>query len=408
MRILFVSQLFDPEYSIKGLELMKYWVSLGHEVEVLTTFPNYPKGKVFDGYKLKFKSIEEIDGVKITRLWSHISHSKSKLSRAFSYLSFTFMALYAALFSKKPDVVYTYHPQSTTGIIGILMHKLRGVPFITDVQDLWPDSLYATGMKQEGMLVKLIEKWCKLTYSWASQIVVLSEGFKNVLIERGVAPEKINIVYNWCPEEVKIDKVLANNKTLDNLNNKDKPAEFVYAGNMGAAQSLQAIIDAVSNFDNCQIILKLIGGGVEKDNLKNYLSYKKIKNVIISDYIPATEIVDALNKADVLVVHLRDEPLFKITIPSKTQFSLAMGKPLLMAVGGEANGLVAEGKAGIVAKPGNVESITLAIGELLAHRARWDVLGANARALYLDKLSAEVNYKKLNQVLSKAVSRDGS
>lgn len=408
MRILFVSQLFDPEYSIKGLELMKYWVSLGYEVEVLTTFPNYPQGKVFDGYKLKFKSIEVIEGVKVTRLWSHISHSKSKLSRAFSYLSFTFMALYAALFSKKPDVVYTYHPQSTTGIIGILMHKLRGVPFITDVQDLWPDSLYATGVKQKGMLVKLIDKWCKLTYSCASQVVVLSEGFKNVLIERGVVPEKINVVYNWCPEEAKIGKVLAKNKGINNLYSKDKPAVFVYAGNMGSAQSLKTIIDAVSNFDNSQIILKLVGGGVEKDNLKNYISYKKIKNVIISDYIPAAGIVDALNKADVLVVHLKDEPLFKITIPSKTQFSLAMGKPLLMAVGGEANGLVAEGRAGIVAEPENVESITLAIDELLQHRDKWDVLGVNARILYLDKLSAEVNYTKLNQVLSKAVSQNGS
>lgn len=408
MRILFVSQLFDPEYSIKGLELMKYWVSLGHEVEVLTTFPNYPTGKVFNGYKLSFCSTEEIDGVKVTRLWSHISHSKSELSRAASYISFTLMALYKAIFSKKPDLIYTYHPQSTTGGIGILMHKLRGVPFITDVQDLWPDSLFATGMKQKGMLIKLIDKWCKLTYSCASQVVVLSEGFKNVLIERGVAPEKINVVYNWCPEEVKIDKVLAENKFLDILYSKDKPAEFVYAGNMGAAQSLKTIIDAVSNFDNDQIILKLVGGGVEKDNLKNYISYKKIKNVIIGDYIAPTEIVDALNKADVLVIHLRDEPLFKITIPSKTQFSLAMGKPVLMAVGGEANELVAEGNAGTVAKPGNVESITSAIGELLAHRAKWNVLGANARTLYLDRLSAKVNYTKLNQVLSKAVSQNGS
>src|SRR5690606_28314923 len=108
MRILFISQLFDPEYSIKGLGLMKHWVEQGHEVEVITTFPNYPTGRVFPGYKRKLKQVEVIDGVKVVRLWSHISHSKSKLSRAATYLSYTIAALFYAFFSKKPDVVYAY------------------------------------------------------------------------------------------------------------------------------------------------------------------------------------------------------------------------------------------------------------------------------------------------------------
>ncbi|MDP5131711.1 MAG: hypothetical protein NWQ54_12550, partial [Paraglaciecola sp.] len=173
MRILFISQLFDPEYSIKGLALMQRLVAEGHQVEVLTTYPNYPTGSVFDGYKVKFKQTEEIDGVKIVRLWSHISHSKSKISRAWSYLSFTLMALFAALFSQKPDVVYTYHPQSTTGLIGLLMKLFRGVPFITDVQDLWPDALIATGMHKDSLVIKLISRWCSLVYKHAAQVVVL-------------------------------------------------------------------------------------------------------------------------------------------------------------------------------------------------------------------------------------------
>ncbi|HAW94452.1 MULTISPECIES: glycosyltransferase family 4 protein [unclassified Arsukibacterium] len=402
MRILFISQLFDPEYSIKGLALMKHWVAQGHEVEVLTTFPNYPTGKVFDGYKVKLRSTEMIDGVKVTRLWSHISHSKSKLSRAASYLSYTFMALAAVLFQKKPDLVYTYHPQSTTGVIGILMRALRGVPFVTDVQDLWPDALAATGMNQDGLLLRLVDRWCRLVYRKASQIVVLSEGFRQALVARGVAAEKLNLVYNWCPEELRISEVLAEPGNV--IPDVYGPANFLYAGNMGAAQSLKSVIDAVANFDKRHVVLTLIGGGVEKEELQQYIARRAIDNVIIGDYVPAAKIIGVLKQADILVVHLREDPLFRITIPSKTQSSLAMGKPLLMAVGGEANQLISEAKAGEIAEPQNVASITDAIETLLAQRARWPEMGANARRFYLKQLSASTNYAKLDDVINKAVN----
>ncbi|SUI48729.1 glycosyltransferase family 4 protein [Shewanella baltica] len=403
MRILFISQLFDPEYSIKGLELMKHWVNQGHEVEVLTTFPNYPTGRVFDGYSVKFKSTELSGGVKITRLWSHISHSKSKLSRATSYLSFTFMALFAALLGKKADLVYTYHPQSTTGLIGIAMRVIRGTPYITDVQDLWPDALIATGMNKKSFIVKLIGKWCDVIYRSASQVIVLSQGYKAALIDRGVRPDKVTVVYNWCPEEKLIDKVLVQQCQINHLTTK--PAHILYAGNMGAAQSLKTLIDAVSTFNRDDVQLTLIGGGVEKHDLQKYILELNIANVDIKDYVPPNKIFAVLSEADVLVVHLRDAPLFKITIPSKTQSSLAMGKPILMAVGGETNALLESANAGVTAEPGDVNSIILAIKKLLLKREQWGDMGNNARDFYLKNMSMSINYAKLDSVLNMAVEK---
>jgi glycosyltransferase involved in cell wall biosynthesis len=397
MRILFVSQLFDPEYSIKGLGLMKHWVEQGHEVEVVTTFPNYPTGRVFPGYKRKLKQVEDINGVKVVRLWSHISHSKSKFSRAATYLSYTIAALCYALFSKKPDVVYAYHPQATTGLIGILLKKLKGVPFVTDVQDLWPDALVATGLNKTGLLIRLIDRWCRVVYSQASIVVVLSQGFKQALVDRGVPDSKIRVVYNWSPEEQRISEAI--HRRPRELVEGDSPARLIYAGNIGAAQSLGSLIDAVGMFSSSSVVLELYGNGVERDELEALVNDKRYGNVFFKGYVPPSEICDVLAGADILAVHLRDDPLFRITIPSKTQSSMAVGKPILMAVGGEVNEIVEDSGAGVTAEPQSVEAIQAALKSLLDNKAGWERMGQCARSAYEQDFSAQVNYRKLDDVL---------
>ena len=396
MRILFVSQLFDPEYSIKGLDLMKHWVGQGHEVEVITTFPNYPMGKVFENYRVKLKQVENLEGVRVVRLWSHISHSKSKFSRAASYLSFTFMALIYSFLCKKPDVLYTYHPQSTTGVIGVLLKKFKKVPFITDVQDLWPDALIATGLNKDGFVINIISRWCLYVYSQAKGVVVLSTGFKDSLINRGVDPQKIYLIYNWCPEESRIDKVLLSNHYKPN---PEAPVQLIYAGNIGTAQSLGSLIDAVAGFPVSDIELQIYGNGVDKENLEDYVNDCGYKNIFFNGYLPPSEIFNVLALADILAVHLRDEDLFKITIPSKTQSSMALKKPLLMAVGGEVNDIVEAAGAGVTALPGTPSSIRIALANFLAQSSDWENMGSNARRYYVENFSTVSNYKKIEILL---------
>jgi colanic acid biosynthesis glycosyl transferase WcaI len=396
MRILFVSQMFDPEYSIKGLALMKHWVEQGHEVEVITTFPNYPMGKVYENYKLQLKQVEHLDGVKIIRLWSYISHSKSKFSRAANYLSFTLMALIYSFITKKPDLLYTYHPQSTTGLIGVLLKKIKGVPFITDVQDLWPDSLVATGLNKDGVAIKVIGRWCSYVYEQAKAVVVLSSGFKNTLITRGVDNNKIHLVYNWCPEESRIYKVLATNTYKPKAG---VPAQLVYAGNIGTAQSLLSLIEAVSELPKAKIELKIYGNGVEKVRLESIVSERSYENISFEGYLPPSKIFDALAQADILAIHLRDEELFKITIPSKTQSSMALNKPLLVAVGGEVNGMVEKARAGVTAMPESTISIKNALSDFLDNFDEWEAMGNNSRKYYEEHFSMLSNYKRIDCLL---------
>ncbi|MEZ2744901.1 glycosyltransferase family 4 protein [Halopseudomonas bauzanensis] len=400
MRILFVSQLFDPEYSIKGLSLMRHWVEQGHEVEVVTTFPNYPTGRVFPGYKRMFKQVEEIDGVRVVRLWSHISHSKSKISRAASYLSFTFMAFMYALFAKKPDVLYAYHPQSTTGLLAVALKKLRGVPFVTDVQDLWPDALIATGLKRRGFAIRLIDNLCRVVYAQAAKVVVLSEGFKKALMDRGVPEGKINVIYNWCPEEARIAEIVVSSSYYINEN---KPAKLVYAGNIGAAQALKALIDAVGSFPPTTLVFDVYGNGVEKAELESYVYKVGYDNIVFKGYVPSSEIFSVLADADILAVHLRDEHLFKITIPSKTQSSMAVGKPILMAVGGEANEIVERSESGITAEPSSVLAIKAALSKFVNDKSRWKMMGKNSRQFYDNNFSTVANYQKLDTLLMEVV-----
>lgn len=396
MRIIFLSQLFDPEYSIKGAALMKYWVDQGHEVEVVTTFPNYPVGKVFSGYKVKLKTIENVENFKVVRVWSHISHSKSKVSRALSYCSFTFLAMLHIFFAKKPDLLYAYHPQSTTGVIGLLLKLVKGVPFVTDVQDLWPDALVATGLNNDGFFISLIDWWCKVVYRNANKVVVLSDGFRRALIDRGVDENKVHVVYNWCPEEQRIVDAISNNLHDEAT---ESPPSIVYAGNIGTAQSLKSLIDAVGSFSKEELRLELYGDGVEKTQLESYVEEQKYSNVFFRGYVPSVRIFEILVKADILAVHLRDQDLFKITIPSKTQSSMAMGKPILMAVGGEANAIVEYSGGGVVANPECIDSIRSALFELLARKDEWKTMGENSRKYYSGNFSKDVNCTKLDAII---------
>lgn len=215
-RIVFLSQLFDPEYSIKGFNFTKFLAANGYDVEVVTTFPSYPKGILFDSYKQRLRQTETYDGIKITRLWSFISPRRSKLYRLLNYVSFFATATVYLLFSKKFDVLYAYHPQVTTGVTGRLIKTIKRTPFITDIQDLWPESLVAEGMKPDSRVVSLIRYIVKPSLSYAEAIIVLSNGFKEYLVNLGTEATKIHVVHNWCPEEERyVNDQLVSNQSSD-------------------------------------------------------------------------------------------------------------------------------------------------------------------------------------------------
>ncbi|MCK4628834.1 MAG: glycosyltransferase family 4 protein, partial [Sedimentisphaerales bacterium] len=359
MKILFIAHYFQPEPNFfVGLPFAKALQQAGHQVQVLTGFPNYPGGKIYDGYKVKLIQKETMDGVPVIRVPLYPSHNKSSFKRILSYLSLSLSQSMIGPFAvNKADVAYVSQGPATIGLPSLIHKLFRKIPFVYSIQDLWPDSLSSTEMFDNSFGLRLIDKWCKYIYKNAAKIVVIAPGMKERLIERGVPEDKIEVIYNWCDDALicreKPDEELKKQLGLDDRFN------IIFAGNMGKAQAMEAVIKAADILQNdCKDVqFVLVGSGVEVENLKKMTTELSLNNVKFLGRKPITEIGSILRLADVLMVHLRNDPLFKITVPSKTQAYLATGKPILIGVKGDAAKLIEDANAGLSCEPENSQSI---------------------------------------------------
>ena len=401
MKILLLTQWFDPEPTFKGLAFAKELKRQGHDVQVLTGFPNYPGGKIYDGYKLKLYQREEVDGISILRVALYPNHDSSALKRIFNYISFAFMAILFGIFAtRKADVIYAYHPPLTVGIAAIFIKLFRRTPIIYDIQDMWPDTLKATGMLNNNKILNLIGSVCNLVYRFVDHIVVLCPGFKQLLIERGVPKEKISVIYNWCDEQGLTQAKPAKLEYQQLMQNK---FNIVFAGNMGKAQALDIILEVAKNLQNFpDIQFVFVGGGTETERLKQRSSIEGIPNAIFIPRMPMAEVGGILELSNLLLVHLKKDPLFEITLPSKTQAYMAMGKPILMAVAGDAAELVQKAQCGCIAISEDAASIQQAILEIYQLPAsEQQKMGINARNFYIQELSLESGVKQFVSIFEK-------
>ena len=405
MKILFIAHYFQPEPNFFfGLPFAKALRDRGHQVQVLTGFPNYPGGKIYEGYKTRFIQREELDGIPIIRVPLYPSHDRSSIKRILSYISLSLSQAAIGPFAvDKADIAYVVQGPATIGLPAIINKVFRSIPFVYNIQDLWPDSLTSTGMFNEGIGYRLVDKWCKFVYNRASQIVVIAPGMKKKLIERGVPEEKIKVTYNWCDDSL----ICRQSPDLDLKKSLSMDGKFniVFAGNMGKAQAMDSVIDAaeIISRTNNNIQFVFIGSGVEVDRLKQKVKQLSLTNVMFHGRKPVSEIGPILRLADVLLVHLRDDPLFRITVPSKTQAYLAIGKPILMGVNGDASDLIKNAQAGICCEPQNPDSIASAVGHLYnMNRADLEQFGVNAMNYYDKNLSFQTAVDSYIKVFERA------
>jgi len=385
-RVLLITQWFDPEPTFKGLLFARELVKQGFDVEVLTGFPNYPGGKVYAGYRIRPIQRERIDGVEITRVALYPSHNQSAIGRVANYASFALsVILYGVLRARRPDVIYAYHPPLTVGIAAAVIRAARRVPVLYDIQDLWPDTLRVTGMIGSPRILSIVGAVCRWVYRRMDRIAVLSPGFKRILIERGVPEKKIDVIYNWADEAAVGDAGAAPPPRF--------PTEgfrVLFAGNIGKAQALDAVLDAAKLLAERGSRARLIflGGGVEVPRLSARATELGLSNVVFLPPVPMSRVGSYLNSADALLVHLRKDPLFRITIPSKTQAYMAVGKPIVMGVEGDAADLVTRAACGTVVEPESANAIAVGIEQLAGlSETALQSMGRNAREFYERELS---------------------
>ena len=267
VRVLLLTQWFDPEPTFKGLVFARELHRQGFEVEVVTGFPNYPTGEVYPGYRIKLLQREVVDGVEITRVPLYPNHDQSAIKRVLNYASFAASALVYGLFmARRPDVIYAYHPPLTVGITAGLLRLFRRIPVVYDVQDMWPDTLRATGMLSSARALRVVAEVCKWVYRRVDRIVVLSPGFRQLLLERGVPDAKVEIIYNWADEA----SLTAPVGVLPVALSDGKSFRIMFAGNMGKAQGLDSVLDAAAILQRRGSAIRFImlGSGVEVDRLK--------------------------------------------------------------------------------------------------------------------------------------------
>lgn len=399
MKIVILTQWFDPEPTPKGLAFARKLLEQGHDVEVVTGFPNYPVGRVYDGYRIRWRQCEEIDGVNITRLALYPSHDSSAVKRAMNYLSFMCTAMIYGLFSmSRPDVLYVYHPPATVGVAAAVVQFFRRVPFVYDIQDLWPDTLAATGMLRNDKALRIIGTVCRWIYRRAAHVVVLSDGFRDRLIDCGVDKDTVTVIPNWCDETAIVRSEPKDGVLPDGFN-------ILFAGNVGFAQALDAVVEAadIVKNDERKINLVVLGSGVDVARLKAEVGSRGCENVSFLPRVPMNEVGPILSAADVLLVHLKDDDLFRITIPSKIQAYMSIGKPVLVGVRGDAATLVSKARAGLECIPENADSIAEAFRTFAKMPvAKIEELGQNARDYYLEHLSLAKGTDRFIEVFERA------
>lgn len=402
-RLIFLKQFFDPEPTMKGLAFARALREQGFEVEVVTGFPNYPGGKVYPGYRIRPIAREARDGVAITRLALYPSHDRSRIGRVLNYVSFFLSAsLYLTFFARRADVIYGYHPPLTVAMAAGLAGALRRVPVVLDIQDMWPDTLRATGMVRSRGVIGFVGAVARRTWRRATRIVVLSPGFRRLLIERGVEPERITVIRNWADEAAIASEAPATPVLPD-----DGRFRVLFAGNMGLAQGLDTVLDAAAIVarQTPRVEIVFLGSGLDADRLKARAEQEGLANVRFLPRVPMAEVGGYLVAADVLLVHLKADPLFAITIPSKTQAYMAAGKPVILAVDGDAADIVKDAGCGLTVPPQDPEALAQAILKLSEiSREELDRMGKLGYEYYRRELSFDLGVQAFVRVFNQAIS----
>lgn len=403
MRILILTQWYPPEPALLMHELAQELQTLGHHVQVLTGFPNYPSGNIYEGYRLRPWVRESLDGVEIVRTWLYPNHSQSGMKRVFNYLSFAISSSLLGVFlAKRPDVIFVYHPPLTVGIPAWLLSRMWRVPFVYQIQDMWPETLLATGMVVNSRLLHYVAQFANWIYKKAAVLLVISDGFRDNLVDKGVPEKKICVVSNW------VDPTVYFPDSQDDFYACELGLQgkftVMFAGNMGEAQALETVMQAALLLrDKPQIQFVFVGDGIALERLQALKKQEGLDNVLFLGRFRPDEMPKLYAQADVLLIHLKDDPLFRITIPHKTFAYMASGKPVLAAVAGDAGAVIEEAQAGYACPPQDAT----ALAETVSKMAEMGIealaaMGNNGRKQVLTKYSQAYLVRKIENVLEKA------
>lgn len=365
MKILGFSQWWKPEPALLVSSLLEGLAARGHELDVVTGFPNYPQGELYEGYRQRLRQVHRDNGIRVVRTPLYPSHDNSGMRRVANYLSFALSSTAIGLPSvARPDVAYVYHPPVTAAWGARLLRRLRGVPYVLHVQDLWPEAVLASGMigdgASPGFAARRLENMVARTYASAAHIVVISEGFRQRLLDRGVPDTKVTVISNWSPMD--INPHAGDEPDVRARMGPPQSRIVLFAGNIGPFQNLEVIIRQVASLKaSSRVHLAIMGDGISRSELERLVQDLGTQRVTFLPRCEPSEAVGYQLASDLLLVPLGGESFLQATIPSKLATALALGKPVLLAADGDVVNLLESAGAGLACSPGEA-SIKAALG----------------------------------------------
>ncbi|MGA3193598.1 MAG: glycosyltransferase family 4 protein [Terriglobales bacterium] len=417
MKILYVSQYFPPEMgapAARAAELSRHWVRMGHEVTVLTGFPNHPTGVVPAEWQSRFRRlhhVETVEGVGIERTWLWPLPNRKAHERIRTYGSFCISSSICGLGLARPDLIIGTSPQLLVALSGLWLASWKRVPFVFEVRDLWPESLVAVGAAAEGSFMhRTLGTIAGFLYGRADRIVVVTPAFKSHLIQHWRVPaEKISIVENGVETDLfRVDPDRLDIQKQLNLNRARFDDRFLvcYIGTLGMAHGLETLIDAAERLRHTlpSALLMLIGEGAEKKHIAELAAARGLTNIEFIGQQPRESIPALISVSDLCLVMLKKTDLFKTVIPTKLLEYMACERPVIVAVDGQARQIVEDAQAGVYVPPEDSQALAQAICDLARNPEQRRQMGSNGRQYIRANLSRERTAQRYLSVLEELLA----
>jgi hypothetical protein len=382
MHILFLTDNFPPEVNApasRTFEHCREWVKAGHQVTVVTCAPNFPKGEVYSGYRNKLWQSEVMDGIRVIRVWTYITANQGFIKRVLDYQSFMIMAILTSPFVRRVDSVIGTSPQFFTVCAAYIVSRLKRIPFVFELRDLWPESIEAVGAMRNSLAIRFLEKLELFLYRRAACVIAVTHSFRRNLVARGIEPEKIRVITNG----VDISRFHPQPKDSELVARHNLDGKFVagYIGTHGMAHGLGTILDAADLLrqqpGGGAFRFIFLGDGACKSALREKAKTLELSNVIFIDSVPKEEVVKYWSLLDVSIIHLRKTDLFTKVIPSKLFECMGMGIPVLHGVAGESAEIVEQEEVGLVFEPENALRLCKGLRAMQADRGWYEKMRAN-------------------------------
>ncbi len=371
MQIVFFSHYFPPEGNAPASRTYEHslrWVKQGVDVTVITSAPNVPDGVVYDGYKNRlWPQRETVDGINVIRVWTYIAANAGGMKRILNYVSYLVSSVLVFLFfCKRPNLVVATSPQFFCGWAGACASWLKWCPFLLEIRDIWPESIIAVGAMKEGFLTRCLERMEKRLYRSATHIVTVGNGYKQAILKRTPNLQNISVITNGV--DLENFSPMPPDEDFRNRWNWNEKFVCAYVGTIGMAHGLEVVLDAAEKLKQRgrqDICFCLVGDGARRKALEEQTLHRKLdSHVVFTGRLPKSEMGTVLASSQALLIHLKPCDLFTSVIPSKMFETMAMERPIILGVAGEAREIVTASGSGINMDPGNADQLVEAVCRL--------------------------------------------